>query len=74
MVENVRVKENLLKLGFLFLVIFTTKSKKSIVTPCLYLNKTSELEHIIFVYSTTNQNLRFIALTILINTNHLNSL
>ena len=52
----IRVKENLLKLEFLLFIIFTTKIKKSIVTPCLYLNKTLEFEHIIFVYFTANQN------------------
>ena len=62
------------KARFLFSIIFATRSKKSIVTPYLYLNKTLEFKHMIFAYFTTNQNWRFTALPILINTNHLNSL
>ena len=74
MVESDKSKGKFTKARFLFFVIFTTKSKKSIVTPYLYLTKTLELKHMVFVYFTTNQNWRFIALPILINTNHLNNL
>ena len=58
MIESDKSKGKFTKTRFLFFIIFTTKSMKSIVTPYLYLNKKFSMFKHLSIYFFTSQQIK----------------